>query len=59
MSQIMIAEAVNIVKETYFAIIMDRISKGPIMLASPLGGVNIEAVAHEHPELIFTVFHIF
>jgi succinyl-CoA synthetase beta subunit len=51
----MIAEAVDIVKETYFAILMDRASHGPILLASPMGGMNIESVAQSHPDQIFVV----
>lgn len=51
--KVMIAEALDIARETYFAILMDRASGGPVMVASPKGGVDIEAVAEETPELIF------
>ena len=51
----MVAEAVDIVKETYFAIVMDRASRGPIVLASPMGGVDIEAIAKTHPEKLLIV----
>jgi succinyl-CoA synthetase beta subunit len=37
----------------YFAIFLDRSSNGPVMVASPKGGVDIEAVAQENPDLIF------
>ncbi|CAG0893527.1 unnamed protein product [Darwinula stevensoni] len=40
-------------KEYYFAIIMERAFHGPVLVASPMGGVNIEDVAKEHPEMIF------
>jgi len=49
----MIAEAINIVKETYFSILMDRAYDGPVFVGSPKGGLDIEAVAHETPEAIF------
>lgn len=50
--KIMIAESVNIVKETYLCILMDRQSNGPVIVASPAGGMDIEAVAEKTPELI-------
>ena len=51
----MVAEALDIARETYFAILMDRGSGGPVLVGSPKGGVDIEAVAEETPELIFKV----
>ncbi|KAI3648180.1 hypothetical protein MP228_005357 [Amoeboaphelidium protococcarum] len=54
--RVMIAEAMNIVKETYFAILMDRSSPtGIVLMGSPKGGMDIEKVAEETPELIFKV----
>ena len=53
--KVMVAEAVDIVKETYFAILMDRASRGSIIIASPMGGVDIEAVAKNYPEKMFIV----
>lgn len=50
---VMVAEALDIARETYFAILMDRGFGGPVMVASPEGGVDIEAVAAKTPELIF------
>ena len=51
--KVMIAEAINIVKETYFSIVMDRAYNGPVLVGSPKGGMDIEAVAHDTPEAIF------
>ncbi|EFA83861.1 succinate-CoA ligase [Heterostelium album PN500] len=51
--KVMIAESVDPSRELYFAILMDRASGGPVLVASPKGGVDIEAVAEETPELIF------
>ena len=40
----MIAEALDISRETYFAILLDRDYDGPVMIGSPVGGVDIEEV---------------
>ena len=51
-SKVMIANAVDIEKEYYLAILMDRESRSPVIVASTEGGVNIEEVAEKTPELI-------
>lgn len=51
----MVAEALDISRETYFAILMDRACNGPVMVGSPQGGMDIEEVAAATPELIFKV----
>lgn len=53
--KIMIAESVDIARETYVCILMDRQHNGPVLIASPAGGMDIEAVAEKHPEQIKTV----
>lgn len=53
--RIMIAESVNIIRETYLCILMDRQHNGPVLVASPAGGVDIEAVAEKTPHLLKTV----
>ncbi|ENN74331.1 succinate--CoA ligase [GDP-forming] subunit beta, mitochondrial [Dendroctonus ponderosae] len=50
--KIMIAESVNIKRETYLCILMDRQRNGPVIIASPAGGVDIESVAEKTPELL-------
>ncbi|XP_023230036.1 succinate--CoA ligase [GDP-forming] subunit beta, mitochondrial-like [Centruroides sculpturatus] len=52
-TKVMIAEALDISRETYLAILMDRDSGGPVIVASPSGGVDIEEVAAKSPDLIF------
>jgi len=52
----MVAEALDIATEKYFAILMDRASGGPVLVGSPKGGMDIEAVAEETPEHIFKVW---
>lgn len=41
--------------EKYFAILMDRSHFGPVLVASPQGGMDIEEVAHKDPNAILTV----
>lgn len=45
----------DIAKEYYLAILMDRATSRPVIIASTEGGVDIETVAHETPEKILTV----
>lgn len=47
---VMVAESVDIDKEAYLAMAMDRSSDGPVVIASSRGGMDIEAVAAETPE---------
>ena len=49
-NKLLIEEGVNIQKEIYFSILIDRKSKKPIILASREGGMDIEEVASQHPE---------
>jgi len=51
--KVMVAEAVDITHEYYLAILMDRESNGPVIVASTEGGMSIEDVAHDTPEKIF------
>lgn len=50
--KVLIAESVEIQRELYYAILMDRPSAAPVVVASTEGGVEIEQVADEHPEKI-------
>jgi len=54
-NRVMIAESLtfNSSNEKYFAIVMDRAAQGPVMVASPQGGMDIEQVAHDTPHLIY------
>jgi succinyl-CoA synthetase beta subunit len=53
--KVMVAEALDIRSEKYFAILLDRSSGGPVMVGSPEGGVDIETVAERTPEKIFKI----
>lgn len=50
--KVLIAKAVDIKKEYYLAVIMDRDKKFPLVMASREGGMDIEEVAREKPEAI-------
>ncbi|MES2707182.1 MAG: ADP-forming succinate--CoA ligase subunit beta [Verrucomicrobiota bacterium] len=51
-NKVLIAEGVDIKKEYYLAVLMDRETKAPVIIASTEGGVDIEHVADHHPEKI-------
>eukprot|EP00457_Paulinella_chromatophora_P005830 gb/GEZN01005847.1/.p1 GENE.gb/GEZN01005847.1/~~gb/GEZN01005847.1/.p1 ORF type:complete len:493 (+),score=90.12 gb/GEZN01005847.1/:38-1516(+) len=52
-NKVLVCERLYFRRETYFAILMDRQYGGPVMVASPSGGMDIETVAKVTPELIF------
>ena len=43
-------------REFYLAILMDRQTQGPVIIASSQGGMDIETVAKEFPEAIITTY---
>jgi succinyl-CoA synthetase beta subunit len=49
-------QASDISKEYYLAILLDRATSRPVIVASTEGGVEIEKVAHDTPEKIFRIF---
>ena len=51
--KIMVAESVEIQREVYFAILMDRDVGTPVVVVSTEGGVDIETVAEKSPEKIY------
>ena len=51
-SKILVAEARNIKKELYFAVLLDRANSKPVIMASTEGGMDIEEVAEKTPEKI-------
>lgn len=52
---ILLAKKMQLEREFYFSIIMDRASQGPLIIASSEGGTSIEDLAAEQPEKIITV----
>ncbi|MGH8047843.1 MAG: ADP-forming succinate--CoA ligase subunit beta [Chthoniobacterales bacterium] len=54
-AKVFVGEAVDIKRELYFAILLDRGTSAPVVIASTEGGVDIEAVAERTPERIIRV----
>jgi succinyl-CoA synthetase beta subunit len=52
-NKVLVAEPATIARELYFAILIDRGSGAPVIIASTEGGVDIESVAEHTPEKIF------
>jgi succinyl-CoA synthetase beta subunit len=50
--KVLVAESAEIAREIYFAILLDRATAAPLIVASTEGGVEIEAVAAKSPEKI-------
>ncbi len=55
MWKVYICERLFIRREYYFAILLDRKTKGPVVVASSQGGMDIEQVAHDNPSAIISV----
>ena len=51
--RLLVEEALDIAKELYIGIVIDRAREAPVVMASSEGGVEIEKVAAETPDLIF------
>jgi succinyl-CoA synthetase beta subunit len=51
--QVLVEEGCEIDRELYLGIVVDRAASGPVLMVSAQGGMNIEEVAAETPELIF------
>ncbi|MGB0759189.1 MAG: ADP-forming succinate--CoA ligase subunit beta [Rubripirellula sp.] len=52
-NQVYVEAGCDIARELYLGIVLDRASSRPVLMASTEGGVEIEKVAEETPELIF------
>jgi succinyl-CoA synthetase beta subunit/citryl-CoA synthetase large subunit len=51
--QILVEEQVPIQREFYVAFLYDSIARAPLLMFSPQGGMDIEALSQLHPERIF------
>jgi succinyl-CoA synthetase beta subunit len=51
-NRVLVAESAKIAREIYFAILVDRATAAPLIVASTEGGVEIETVAAKSPEKI-------
>ncbi len=53
--KILVEEGLNIARELYLSIVPDRVSAQIVVIASEAGGMDIEAVAANHPERVIKV----
>ena len=50
--RLLVEEGLDIKRELYLSILVDRAAAAPVIMASTAGGMEIEEVAHTNPELI-------
>jgi succinyl-CoA synthetase beta subunit len=51
--RVLVEEGLAIARELYLGLVIDRAAERPVLMVSPAGGMEIEKVAAETPELIF------
>jgi succinyl-CoA synthetase beta subunit len=51
--KLLVEQGLNIIRELYLAIIIDREKEMPVIIASSQGGMEIEEVAQESPQAIY------
>ncbi|MBW1783756.1 MAG: acetate--CoA ligase family protein [Deltaproteobacteria bacterium] len=51
-TRVLAEEKVEVVKEFFMAIAYDTVAKGPVAIFSTEGGMDIEELAHNHPEKV-------
>ncbi|HEX7484754.1 MAG TPA: ADP-forming succinate--CoA ligase subunit beta [Vicinamibacterales bacterium] len=51
--RILVEEGLQIARELYLGLVIDRAAERPVLMVSPAGGMEIEKVAAETPQLIF------
>jgi len=54
--RVLIEEGLEVARELYLGLVIDRSTARPVFMASSEGGVEIEVVAAEHPERILKEF---
>jgi succinyl-CoA synthetase beta subunit len=52
-NQVYVEDGCKIARELYLSIVLDRAASKPVLMVSPAGGMDIEKVAHDTPELIY------
>ena len=55
-SRVLVEEGLQMTRELYLSVVLDRASGKPVMMASAAGGMDIEEVAASTPEKIVKVF---
>lgn len=54
-NQLLIVEKLEVQREWYLSIMLDRLTKGPMVIFSSLGGMDIEETARMYPEKVIKV----
>jgi len=52
-AKVLVVPATEIASEAYVGVIVDRVTRSPVFMVSPAGGIDIEEVAAKTPEKIF------
>jgi succinyl-CoA synthetase beta subunit len=55
-SRVLVEEGLQMTRELYLSVVLDRASGKPVMMASAAGGMDIEEVAASTPEKIFRIY---
>jgi succinyl-CoA synthetase beta subunit len=55
-SRVLVEEGLQMTRELYLGLVIDRSTQKTVLMVSQEGGVEIEKVAHETPEKIFKAF---
>lgn len=50
--KLLVTEKVEVNREWYLSIMLDRLTKGPVTIFSPLGGIDIEETAKKTPDKV-------
>lgn len=53
--KLLIVEKLEVSKEWYLSIMLDRLTKGPMVIFSPIGGMDIEETARTSPDKVVKV----
>jgi succinyl-CoA synthetase beta subunit len=53
--RVLVEEEVAIAAEMYAAVLNDPATKGPLLLYAPEGGIDVEAIAREHPHALVRI----
>jgi len=52
-TKVLVVPATDIASEAYVGVIVDRVTRSPVFMVSPAGGIDIEEVAAKTPDKIF------
>jgi len=54
--KVLVAEQLDIAKEYYVAVTLDRAAQKDVVMVSAMGGMDIEEVAREHPDAVVKLY---